>query len=155
MLKTLRGGDAASGIFLIIIGAITLAASMTIAEGAGGRLHPRTLPVAIGALLVIGGAWLIVYARRPQYRDKEIDWPDRAGWRNWGVALVMMALYAALMPVLGFILTTFIFVVAFIGYFGEFKFWVALAWGFGTVAFIYLLFIRLLQMEFPAGVFAL
>lgn len=154
MLKTLRGGDTASGIFLILVGAITLAASMTIAEGAGGRLHPRTLPVTVGALLIIGGAWLIFYARMPQYRDKVVDWPDRAGWRRWGVALVMMLLYAALMQPLGFILTTFIFVVAFIWYFGNFKPWVALVWGFGTVAFIYLLFIRLLQMEFPAGILA-
>lgn len=153
MLKTLRGGDTASGIFLLLLGALTLAASMTIAEGAGGRLHPRTLPITIGALFIIGGAWLIFYARTPQYRDKAIDWPDRAGWRRWGVALVMMFLYAALMQPLGFILTTFIFIVAFIWYFGNFKPWVALAWGFGTVAFIYLLFIRLLQMEFPAGIF--
>lgn len=154
MLKTLRGGDTAAGICLIVIGAIALAASTTIAAGAGGRLHPRTLPVAIGALLVIGGAWLMFYARAKQYRDKEIDWPDRAGWRMWSVALVMMALYAALMQPLGFVLTTFLFVVAFIWYFGKFKPWVALVWGFGTVAFIYVLFIWLLQMEFPAGVFA-
>lgn len=154
MLKTLRGGDTASGIFLMLVGAITLAASMTIAEGAGGRLHPRTLPLTVGALLIIGGAWLIFYARMPQYRDKSVDWPDRAGWRRWGVALVMMSLYAALMQPLGFVLTTFIFVVAFIWYFGNFKPWVAFAWGFGTVAFIYLLFIRLLQMEFPAGILA-
>lgn len=154
MLKTLRGGDIVSGIFLIIVGVVALAASMTIMEGAGGRLHPRTLPMTIGALLVLGGAWLILYARTRQYRDKAIDWPDRAGWRNWAVALVMMILYAALMQPLGFVLTTFIFVVAFIWYFGKFKPWVALAWGFGTVAFIYLLFIRLLQMEFPAGIFS-
>lgn len=154
MLKTLRGGDIVSGIFLILIGAITLAASTTIAAGAGGRLHPRTLPVAIGALLLCGGAWLIGHARAARYPDKAIDWPDRAGWRNWGVALAMMTLYAALMPLLGFIVTTFIFVAAFIGYFGRFKIWVALAWGLGTVAFIYLLFIRLLQMEFPAGLFS-
>lgn len=154
MLKTLRGGDTAAGIFLTLVGAITFAAALTIAEGAGGRLHPRTLPMTVGALLVIGGAWLIFYARMPQYRDKAIDWPDRAGWRRWGIALVMMMLYAALMQPLGFILTTFIFVIVFIWYFGEFRPWVALAWGFGTVAFIYLLFIRLLQMEFPAGIFS-
>lgn len=154
MLKTLRGGDTASGIFLMLIGAIALAASTTIMEGAGGRLHPRTLPITISALLVIGGAWLIFYARTAHYRDKAIDWPDRAGRRNWGVALVMMVLYAALMQPLGFVLTTFIFVIVFIWYFGKFKPWVALVWGLGTVAFIYLLFIRLLQMEFPAGIFA-
>ena len=154
MLKTLRGGDIASGLFLIVIGAITLAASMTIAAGAGGRLHPRTLPVAIGALLVAGGAWLIVRARSKQYQDKTIDWPDRAGWRNWYAALALMALYAALMQALGFLLTTGVFVVTFIWYFGKYKIWVALAWGGGTVAFIYFLFIRLLQMEFPAGVLA-
>lgn len=151
MLKTLRAGDGASGVFLIVVGAIALAASTTIAAGAGGRLHPRTLPIAIGALLVLGGAWLIVRARSKQYQDQAIDWPDRAGWRNWYAALALMALYAALMQALGFITTTFIFIAAFIWYFGKFKPWVALAWGFGTVAFIYLLFIRLLQMELPAG----
>jgi putative tricarboxylic transport membrane protein len=152
LIKTLRAGDTASGVFLILIGGITLIAAMQIRSSIGGMLHPATLPVILGAMLVAGGGWLIFRARAKSYTDKPIEWPDRAGWRNWGVALAMMMLYAALMQPLGFLLTTLVFITAFIWYFGKYKTWVAFAWGLGTVLFIYVLFIWLLQMAFPSGI---
>ncbi|MBI5303247.1 MAG: tripartite tricarboxylate transporter TctB family protein [Chloroflexi bacterium] len=151
MIKTLRAGDVASGIFLIVIGGVALTASAQIASSVGGMLHPRTLPVILGVLLVVGGGWLIVRARAKDYTDKLIDWPDRAGSKQWWVALALMVFFALLMQPLGFLLTTLIFITAFIWYFGKYKSWVALAWGIGTVVFIYVLFIWLLQMDFPSG----
>jgi len=152
LIKTLRAGDIASGIFLVIIGGVTLIAALQIRSSIGGMLHPATLPVILAGLLVVGGGWLIVRARAKSYTDQPIDWPSREGWRNWGVALAMMMLYAALMQPLGFLLTTLLFITAFIWYFGKSKTWVAFAWGLGTVLFIYVLFIWLLQMAFPAGI---
>lgn len=152
MIKTLRAGDIASGVFLIVVGAVTFAAALQIRSAIGGMLHPATLPVILAGVLVVGGAWLIVRARAHAYTDQPIEWPSREGWRNWGVALAMMMLYAALMPPLGFLLTTFVFVTAFIWYFGKSKTWVAFAWGLGAALFIYVLFIWLLQMAFPSGI---
>lgn len=152
MIKTLRAGDIASGIFLVVIGGVTLIAALQIRSSIGGMLHPATLPVILAVVLVVGGAWLIVRALSKSYTDKPIEWPDRVGWQNWGVALAMMALYAALMQPLGFLLTTLLFITAFIWYFGKYRTWVAFAWGLGTVLFIYVLFIWLLQMAFPSGI---
>ncbi len=153
MIKTLRAGDTAAGIFLSGVGVIALLASMQIASSMSGMLHPRTLPVILSILLILGGAWLVLRARAPQYTDKPIEWPDPAGWKRWGLALAFMASYALLMPGLGFLLTTFLFTTTFIAYFGKYKIWVAFAWGLGTVGFIYVLFVWLLQMDFPAGPF--
>jgi putative tricarboxylic transport membrane protein len=153
LIKTVRAGDIASGLALAVIGTITLVASTRIAAGASGRLHPRTLPVTLGIVLLAGGGWLIVRARSMRDQDRTVEWPDPAGWRTWGIALAMMSLYAALMQPLGFLLATAIFVAAFIWYFGRHKIWVALAWSCGTAGFLYGLFIWLLQMGLPAGPF--
>jgi putative tricarboxylic transport membrane protein len=153
LLKKHRTGDTASGLFLILIGAITLGASSTIAKGAVGRLHPNILPVTLGVVLLIGGVWLIIRAQSKQNQDKVGEWPDPAGWRNWGIAFAMMALYAAIIQPLGFVFTTAVFITAFIWHFGKCKALIALAWGCGTAGFLYGLFIGLLQMNLPIGPF--
>lgn len=155
MIKNLRAADIASGIFLIIIGAITIAGAASIASSVGGIMHPRTLPMMIGVVLVAGGAWLIFRTFSKWYEDKPIEWPDRRGWIGWLVSLLIMVLYAALMQPLSFLLTSGLFVAAFIWYFGKYSVWFAAAWSVGTIVFVYALFIWLLSMELPAGLLQL
>jgi putative tricarboxylic transport membrane protein len=151
VIRTLRSADIASGIFLAVIGAVTLGGSVLITSAAGARLHPRTLPIIIGIALVSGGTWMIFRAVSIKYEDKPVEWPDRQGSIRWAVALLMLAVYAYLMQILGFMLTSALFVTAFIWYFGRYKPWFAIAWGAATIAFIYALFIWLLKMELPTG----
>jgi putative tricarboxylic transport membrane protein len=152
MLDTKRSGDVAAGIFLSVLGAVSTLASTGIAEGAGGQLHPRTFPMIIGLLLVIGGAALVFEALRSSAADaKRIEWPDRRGWRFWLGALLALALYVGLSPYLGFLVCTFLFVLGFIRCFGRYSFWVAGSYAAGVVLFIYLVFMRLLQLTLPLG----
>jgi putative tricarboxylic transport membrane protein len=152
MLNTKRSGDMAAGALLALLGAVSLWASRGIAEGAGGQLHPRTFPMILSTLLVIGGAMLVFQAWRSRAGDeKRIDWPDRRGWRFWLGALASLALYVGLSPYLGFLICTFLFVMGFIKYFGRYSFWVAGGYAFGVVVFIYLMFMRLLELTLPLG----
>ncbi len=155
MLKNIRAGDIASGIFLIVVGAITIAGASSIVSSVGGKMHPRTLPMVLGIVLVGGGSWLIFHTFLKEYHNKPIEWPDRKGWLRWCVSLVMMALYGVLMQLLGFLLSSCLFVAAFIWYFGNYRIWFAIAWGVGTMIFIYALFVWLLSMELPAGLLPL
>lgn len=152
MLKTQRSGDTACGVFLSMLGLATAWASTSIDEGAGGHLHPRNFPLLLGVLLFIGGAGLAVYAWVDRARaGKTIGWPDRRGWKFWGIALVALVLYVALSNPLGFLICTFFFVAGFIRYFGRYSPMVAAAWGIGVAVFVYVVFIRLLDLTLPMG----
>lgn len=151
MLKTRRSGNIASGAFLALLGLVAIWASTSIDEGAGGQLHPRTFPVLIGALLLAGGSGLAVSAALSGAAQQPIGWPDARGWKYWLIALASLALFVALAQPLGFLAGSFFFVAGFIRYFGRYRLPVALAWAAGVAVFIYVVFIRLLDLTLPMG----
>jgi putative tricarboxylic transport membrane protein len=155
MMKNLRAGDIVSGVFLIAVGSITLAGASNIVSAVGGKMHPRTLPMVLGIVLLAGGVWLIARTFSKEYQDKPIEWPPPGGGVRWFVSLSMMVIYAGMMQVLGFLLSSGLFVSGFVWYFGKHRAWFAIAWGVGTMVFIYALFIWLLSMELPAGLLLL
>lgn len=152
MLGTRRSTDVATGVLLAVLGLTAAVASTGIDEGAGGQLHPRTFPMIIGALLVVGGAMLAIRAAvATGGGDKTIAWPDRNGWKLLFVAMAGLAVYVAISQTLGFIISSLVYVPWFIRYFGRYSHWVAWACAWGIAAFIYLVFIRLLQLTLPIG----
>jgi hypothetical protein len=151
VLATRRSTDIATGVFLAVLGLTAAVASTGIDEGAGGQLHPRTFPMILGGLLVIGGAALAIQAAAKSGGAKAIAWPDRDGCKMILVAMASLALYVAISQVLGFIISALIFVPWFIWYFGRYSYWVAGSCALGLAAFIYLVFIRLLQLTLPVG----
>jgi hypothetical protein len=150
VLETKRSGNIASGFFLALLGLLTLWASASIDEGAGGHLHPRAFPMLLGALLLAGGGGLAVSAAA-QAPGKPIDWPDARGWKLWLIALGSLVLFVALARPLGFLVCSFVFVAGFIRYFGRYRLPVALAWAMGVAVFIYVVFVRLLDLTLPMG----
>ena len=151
MLKTKRSGNIASGIILALLGLVAAWASTSIDEGAGGHLHPRTFPMLIGMLLVVGGAALAVSGAVAKAAGEPIDWPDGKGWKLWLIALAGLVLFVGLSLTLGFLVCSFLFIAAFIRYFGRYSLPVAFAWATGVTVFIYIVFIRLLDLTLPMG----
>lgn len=152
MLKTQRSGNIACGAFLALLGLAAAWASTTIGEGAGEHLHPRNFPLLLGVLLFLGGAVLAVHALIARAgADKAIAWPDRRGWKLWAIALVALVLYVGLSASLGFLICIFFFVAGFIWYFGRYNPRVAVAWALGVAAFVYVVFIWLLDLTLPMG----
>jgi putative tricarboxylic transport membrane protein len=86
-----------------------------------------------------------------QGTDQTIEWPDRQGGRYWVIALLSIAAYIGFSPLLGFLLSTFLFVAGFIWYFGRYKPAFAAACALGTALFVYFLFVRVLQLTLPLG----
>jgi putative tricarboxylic transport membrane protein len=151
VLKTRRSGNIASGTFLALLGLTAAWASTHIGEGAGGHLHPRTFPILLGTLLGVGGGALAVSGMLAKTAGKPIDWPDRRGWKLWLIALASLVLFVALSWPLGFLLCSFVFAAMFIWYFGHYRLPVAVAWAIGVTVFIYVVFIRLLELTLPMG----
>lgn len=152
MFRNRRSGNIASGVFLAFLGLAALWASTSIGEGAGGHLHPRTFPMLIGMLLLVGGGGLAAAGAAAKTAGKPIDWPDAGGRRLWLTSLASLVLFVALAKPLGFLVCSFLFVTGFIRHFGRYRLPVALAWAIGVTLFIYVVFIRLLDLTLPMGV---
>jgi len=152
VLSTRRSTDVATGVFLAALGLTAVAASTGIDAGAGGQLHPRTFPMILGGLLVIGGASLTIQAGFAKSGgDKTVAWPDRRGWKLMSIAMAGLAIYVALSQTLGFIISSLIFVPWYIRYYGRYSHLLAWSCALGVAAFIYLVFVRLLQLTLPIG----
>lgn len=154
MVANRRSADIASGAFLALLGVVVFAASTTIDEGAGGQLHPRTFPMILGATLALGGGALAVRAASSRSgSDKAVPWPDRNGARLLFIAAAGLCGYVLLSQLLGFLVSSFLFVPWFIRTFGRYGHFLAWSCAVGVVLFLYVVFIRLLQLSLPTGPF--
>jgi hypothetical protein len=128
-----------------------------------GQLGPEVWPRL--AILLMGGSCLFEISRRlivgnqdaagfleafdrePEVEDKQPVYP-----RLLVGGIVLMAIYAVLVPVLGFILGTFLFLAAFM-YVGGYRAHVAI-WGTSTAVTIFcgILFLRIAYVSLPRGV---
>ena len=152
-MKTQRAADIAMGCLVALLGIFVLVASMSISMGGVHRLSPRTFPHVVGGLLVVCGIGLALKSWSIRGKDFAIAWPDAEGVRTITVSLALLAGYIALLNWLGLPLATFLYVTLATGYLNRAK-WMA-ATGIGLIAggIAYVVFIQLLGLSFPAGVF--
>jgi len=152
-VKTLRSADMAAGIILAAIGILTLWASTTIVTTMEHRLSPRALPYAVGFLLAACGVGMALKARRFRGPDTPIEWPDGIGTRTILVALVSIGLYNGLMNLLGLPIATFLYIAFSIWFLDRAKWLVALVTGLVCGLASHYVFIGLLGLSFPEGIF--
>jgi hypothetical protein len=148
---------------LLIAVALYLYAGTIVYSARPGELGPETWPRL--AILLLGGSCLFELSRRlivgnrdatgfleafdrePDVEDQQPVYP-----RLLIGGIVLMAIYAVLVPVLGFIFGTFLFLAAFM-YVGGFRAHGAI-WGTSTVVtgFCGILFLRIAYVSLPRGV---
>ena len=150
-MKTLRPVDIAVGCFLALLGLFFLYGSSMIRVGVQRQLSPRTIPSALGLLILFCGIGLSIKSWRFRGEDPKINWPDRTGLRIIVVNLILLAGYIVLMNPLGLPLSTFLYVTLSIWYLKPSKWVTAIVFGliFGFVS--YYVFIHLLGLSFPEG----
>lgn len=152
-MKTQKSADIAGGCFLTFLGLITIFAAAQITGGLDERLPPRTLPYVVGVIIAISGALLAIRSWRFRGEDPVIKWPDRPGTIRVLITVVSLALYLALMDLLGLPLSTFLYVSFTVWYLGRYRLWYPLLIGFLSGAISYVVFIYLLELSFPVGPF--
>lgn len=151
MVRTLRAADMAAGGFLTALGILTLIASFQIAGTAGERLHPRTLPVILGWMILAGGIALFVNGWRYRGEEKPIDWPSDTGGRRVWISILCIVIYMALLAPLGFPLATMVFITLLTWYLGRYRLWAAALCGLASAMVVLFLFIDFLGLSFPLG----
>lgn len=153
-VRTQRSADIVAGSILTLFGVAVIVASRGIPEGAGGYLHPRTFPLLLGVALAFSGAWVSMRAMAEKETSKsKIEWPDKAGWRSWLLALAFMVSYVAVCRPAGFLLSTFAFILIFVKVFGQYSWKVGIACALGTSLFVWGMFVKLLDLTLPLGPF--
>jgi len=85
--------------------------------------------------------------------DSVIKWPDTEGIRTILVTLASIGFYNALMNLLGLPITSFLYITFSIGYLNRTKWLTALITGLICGITSYYVFIRMLGLSFPEGIF--
>ena len=155
-LRTQKPADIASGAFFALLGLVIVIGAFRIStgmDGMGGHLPPRTLPLTMGIILFLSGVGLTLRAYLYGGEDPAIAWPDRTGAKRVLTALVILAVYIALIKPLGFPLSTWFYVSVMSWYLGKYRIPYCLLLGFLSGAVVYGLFIRFLELSFPVGSF--
>ncbi len=155
MIRTLRSADLATGAFMTILGILTLFASFQIAGNAGERVHPRTLPIIVGWMILAGGLTLFVGGWRYHGPPRFLEWPDTQGSRRVLVTIALMILYLALTEPLGFPLATLLFITVGTWYLGNYRWWVPPLCGLLSAITVLSVFMDFLELSFPLGLLEL
>jgi putative tricarboxylic transport membrane protein len=144
-------GDFFVGLLFVLLGGATFLLAWQIPPatlGETGDPGPRSFPLALGAVLLCGGLWEWFLVRRNPRKPGPV--PDEAArWRVVQLALGL-AVYAAVIPWLGFTLSTLIFAMLMMWRLGI-RWWVAAGASVLLAVAIQLLFVRLFKVPLPPG----
>lgn len=142
------------GVFLLASG-VALWQSRSFPEVTGGVPGPALVPSLLAIVLGIIGifllfkAWREVSAGQPRGEGEEAS--PHIPWGRFGAMLLLIVAYLVLMPRLGFISTTVLFLVASLycfGYRGGVQAW---AFGFAAAFILYGVFAKIMNVPLPAG----
>ena len=133
----------ASALFFIIGGFFTLASERLASNVIGGTVTPATFPRVFGIVLMILSLLLIVETAKSTPKQKTDLNP--LYYRRFFIIVASMALYILLIEPLGFVISTFLFLVVAFQAMHRGKIWhsVAIAAGFALV--LHFVFIKLLE----------
>jgi putative tricarboxylic transport membrane protein len=147
----LRSADAWTGLVLAAVGALGLVGSLSISAPRGlvGLIGPRVYPLTVSVLLILLGVVLLV-------RAVLAGTPARADFgRHSTVAVVIAVLagFAVLFQVLGFVIAAFVMLAVLYRFLGERRLWLVLLVAAVTALVIYLGFRDGLGVGLPATTF--
>jgi hypothetical protein len=145
--------DLASGLFWLAIGififtqALELGVGTFSAPGAGFMLFWSSIIFGILSIILIVKAVV-----RSNAKKGIAEMWHGVAWTNVVIAVAALALYAAFLVKLGFILSTIGFMIV-LYWVGKMKAWVVVAGAVFTVVLSYVIFHYALQIQFPRGPF--
>lgn len=130
------------GAFLVALGAVALLETLRLRDG---WLGARLMPALVGGMLVLAG---LAHGREP---ITPAAWPDRAASARVLAVLVLLALYVALLPSLGFLLATLLFALPLVRALGAMSWPLTLATAAVIALASHVVFKHWLGMPLPSG----
>jgi putative tricarboxylic transport membrane protein len=131
-----------SGGLLLLLGLLSIAEALRVRDD---WLGAKLMPLIVGGVLVLLGAAHLVGPA-----EAKPAWPDAASARRVVVMFMALALYVALMPVLGFLLATFLLALALVRMLATYSWTRTLLTTAGIAVGSHVVFQRWLGMPLPA-----
>jgi hypothetical protein len=149
-MKTL---DQTSSLFWLLVSILVFAESLRI--GIGTVQNPGMGFMTFGASGILGILSLVLFlqasVRKVDLRHK----PLFAGtlWRRIFFVLLVLTVYARVMPVLGYLISTFVLMTLLFGILEKKRPWFVSLYALAATLFTYLAFSKWLNCQFPQGLF--
>jgi len=110
------------------------------------------LPLILGILMALLSALLFVSARRrPASQDKNVEWPKGTGLINNVGILVGLALSVALLELMGYLISTFVFMLGMLFLLGRYNWKFATVMAAASTAILFWVFKVWLEIPLPPG----
>lgn len=110
------------------------------------------LPLILGIImLLLAGLLLVAASRRPATADSPVSWPTGTGLVNNVAILGSLAVSAAILPALGYLLATFAFLLVLLLILGRYSWWFATLTASISTAVLYWVFKIWLGIPLPTG----
>jgi len=135
--------------FLGILGAVIIVVSLAYGFGTFRRPGPGLYPFFIGGSIFVFSIVLLITELRSPLRAPLFD---RGGIKTFLFMTAAFCLWIVVMPVLGYVLVTFLATCAFGKIMNLEGWWKPLAVSAGTALFIYLMFDYWLYIDLPRGI---
>ena len=145
--------DRLSGIFWLAISIFVCVLSIRVDIGTFHSPGPGFLP--FWAALILGTfsiVQIVVSSKNRNWEEKIIDLWKGLDWPKVVKALLSVFLYPLLLPILGYLLATFLLIAFLIGITGRTKVWIQGVSAFLIVLGSYFVFYILLDIRLPKGV---
>jgi hypothetical protein len=139
--------DRILGMILLFLSLVCFIEGIRVWDGMGGT---GFMPALLGAVFALLGPGLLI-PRSPSQASVSISWPLKAGWQQIGLIFFSMALYTFLLPWVGFLLGTALFLTVLIRVMGRVHWGYSLIFGCVVSVITYVVFKIWLNMSFPAG----
>ncbi len=147
--KSIEKWDRVTGYILLAIGVITAWSSTYLAMGKLRHPGPGFLPFGLALVLILLSLALILTRRKKDSAPTSF-WPGRTWFRPLLGALIFFS-YAFLLGRLGFFLTTFIFLLIWMGLIERMQWGKILLLAAGVTFVLYLMFGFFLDVPLPWG----
>ncbi|MBP1741010.1 MAG: hypothetical protein H6Q48_3303 [Deltaproteobacteria bacterium] len=149
-MKTL---DQTSSLFWLLVSILVFAESLRI--GIGTVQNPGMGFMTFGASGILGILSLVVFLQASGRKEDLRHKPLFAGtlWRRILFVLLVLTVYARVMPVLGYLISTFVLMSLLFWVLERKKIWFVLLYALLATLFTHLVFSKWLNCQFPQGLF--
>ena len=157
-------GARSLGIAFLVLGGLAIGLGMQIEVlglGQNADPGPRAFPMMLGAILMLGGLYELVWSFREKSRHPKPSTPEPTsadgvpgGRRRMVILYVGLCVYVGCIGVVGFGLSTFVFGVGMMRLLGV-RWPVTIGTTLGLLVIIHLLFVGMFKVQLPTGTLGL
>ncbi len=150
-----RRGDVIPALLWVVIGLVVMIVSYQMSLGSLHAPGPGMLPFILGTLLLIVSLPILVNSIAVSAKNHEPGIWSGIGIKKVLFIVASLVAYSLFLEKLGFLITTFLFLLVLFWAFDPRRWILALGVSLLTAALTYTLFVLVLQVELPAGLLTL